>query len=371
MSLPDLEAPPYGAGTLAEVLPSAAALLGVEWFRDVLSLAGDGGSQRVDAVTVLLVDGLGWEAWRRHAEVTPHLRDMDGRMLSTTVPSTTPTALASLGTGMPPGTHGIVGASFRLPDDGEVLHPLSWQEGPHPRAVQPEATVFERVAAAGIPVATVASGDYADSGLTQAVLRGGRYVPVADTADMVAAVTAQDRGLTYAYVADLDRTGHVHGVHSEAWRDALVEVDGLVGRLLDHVGPGRRLIVTADHGMVDCPPEDKVAIESLPGFVDVTLVAGEPRMRHVYAQPGACDDLAQRWQETLRDRAWVTTRESALASGILGATDPDYVDRIGDIVIMARGSLALTSTTDTFVSGLMGQHGSITPDEVRIPLLLA
>lgn len=371
MSLPGLETPPYGAGTLAEVLPSAAALLGVEGFQDVLGLATDGEPQRPHAVTVLLVDGLGWEAWRRHSDVTPHLRHMEARMLSTTVPSTTPTALASLGTGMPPGTHGIVGASFRLPDDGEVLHPLSWRQGPHPLAVQPEATVFERVAASGVPVATVASGDYADSGLTQSVLRGSRYVPVADTAGMVAALATRDRGLAYAYVADLDRTGHVHGVHSEAWRDALMEVDDLVGRLLDDVGSNRRLIVTADHGMVDCPPDAKVAIESLPGFVDVTLVAGEPRMRHVYVQPGASEDLAQTWQETLQDRAWVTTREGALATGILGATDPDYAERVGDIVVMARGSLALTSTADSFVSGLVGQHGSITADEVRIPLLLA
>jgi len=150
-----LEAPPYGSGTLADVLPSVASLWRIPGFQDSLDLRDrdpGGAGDLPEAVTVLLVDGLGWRPWQDLRERTPTLAAMTGGRLRTTIPSTTPTALASLGTGMPPGAHGIVGAAFRVPEDDLLLHPLSWTDGPHPLATQPEPTVFERVEAAGVPV---------------------------------------------------------------------------------------------------------------------------------------------------------------------------------------------------------------------------
>jgi len=364
--------PPYGTGTLAEVLPSVAALLGAPGFDDALGLSVQAGLAREPAaVTVLLVDGLGWEALQRHAELTPHLSAMQGRSLCTTVPSTTPTALASLGTGMPPGAHGIVGAAFRLPEDDVILHPLSWRQECHPVAVQPEATVFQRLHAVGVPVAIVGDPAYAESGLTRAVLRGADYVGVESSAALVSAVASHRRGLAYAYLAELDRTGHVHGVDSAEWRRQLVAVDSLVGRLLDTVGERHRIIVTADHGMVDCPPESRLRLEDLPEFAEVTSVAGEPRMRHVYVRPGAAGDVAAAWHRALGSRAWVLTRDTAMESGLFGAVDEHSAERLGDIVVLARGLTSLTSDADSFVSGLRGQHGSVTRDELAIPLLQA
>ena len=368
------EAPPYGTSTLAEVLPSAAGLLGVSGFTDTLGLADlvrDSGERAPSAVTVLLVDGLGWWPWRDSTEITPTLAAMAQRRLSTTVPSTTPTALASLGTGLPPGAHGIVGAAFRLPEDGAILHPLSWSGGPHPVATQPEPTIFERVARAGVPVLSVGASAYAESGLTRAVLRGGSYSGADDAPTMIDAIAGHGQGLGYAYVSDLDRAGHVYGVDSAQWRDALRAVEELVARLLDALGSDHLLLVTADHGMVDCPDESHVSIESLPEFGQVLTVAGEPRLRHVYCRAGQSDRLVTLWREELGERAHVLAREEALAQGLFGATEEDYADRVGDIVVMARGDTLLASEVDTFVSSLVGQHGSVTDAEMHIPLLAA
>ncbi len=365
-----LAAPPYGSGTLADLLPSAAVLLGAAGFADALGLGSDATLDPApEAVTVLLIDGLGWEALREHADITPHLSAMASRALSTTVPSTTPTALASLGTGMPPGAHGIVGAAFHLPDEEHLLHPLTWRGDAHPIAVQPEPTIFERLTAQGVPVLSVGASAYAESGLTRAVLRGGEYADADDQVTMVEALARHRRGLAYAYLPDLDKTGHVHGVDSRAWRQQLRAVDELVGRVLDRLGGRHRFIVTADHGMVDCPPESRIPIEDLPGFADVTAVGGEPRMRHVYTRPGAAAGLAASWADLLGDRAWVLTRVEAVASGILGAVDDDYAERLGDVVVLARGNHAITSQADSIVSSLIGQHGSVTADEIAIPLL--
>ena len=48
------------------------------------------------------------------------------------------------------------------------------------------------------------------------------------------------------------------------------------------------------------------------------------------------------------------------------------VDRIGDIVAVARGALAIVRTqAEPGLSALPGQHGGLTPDEQWVPLLLA
>ena len=367
-----LPAPPYGSGTLADVLPSAARLLGVPGYSDVLDLgASDASGSGPEAVTVLLVDGLGWWPWQGAIDSTPTLASMTRRRLSTTVPSTTPTALASLGTGLPPGAHGIVGAAFRLPEDDSLLHPLSWSDGPHPVATQPEPTVFERVASAGVPVMRIGARAYAESGLTRAVLRGGSYSGCDSVDEIVDAIAGHRTGLAYAYLPDLDRTGHVHGVDSSEWRAGLVAVEEMVARILERLGEDHLLVVTADHGMVDCPVSARISVESLPGADRVVAIAGEPRLRHIYCQPGSVDLLQRSWQEAVAERAVVLTREQVLSQGLLGPADPDYADRVGDIVMIARGDTVLVSEVDPIVSGLVGQHGSVTEAEMDIPLLLA
>jgi arylsulfatase A-like enzyme len=178
------------------------------------------------------------------------------------------------------------------------------------------------------------------------------------------------RGLTYAYVADLDRTGHVFGVSSAEWLQSLAEIDSLVDRILDQLCERDLLLVTADHGMVDCAPHDRVRIEDLPGQARI-VIGGEPRMRHIYCPPEDRDSLIMSWRQELGDRAWVLSREESINLGLFGPVLHDYDERIGDLVVIARGTTALTSETDSIVSGLRGQHGAVTDAEMRIPLLQA
>lgn len=372
--MPDApDVPDYAHASLGEVLPSAAALLGVRGFDDALML-GELTGHDVRGVVVLLVDGLGWTALAAHSDIAPVLAGGEGRAISAAFPTTTPVGLASLGTALAPGGHGMVGATFLLPEEDRVLHPLGWADDPNPLAIQPERCVFEACAAAGLSVRSVGPRAFRSSGLTRAALRGGDYAGADTVGEFVAAV-ADARGLaglTYAYWADLDKTGHVHGVDSEAWREELRHVDAFVCRLREALPAETLLVVTADHGMVDCDGSDRLDIDAMPYlWADVAVLAGEPRMRHVYARRGAVEDVASAWSEALLDKAWVMTRDRAIDSGLFGAVDPSYAGRIGDVIAVARDRYALVSpSADANVSSLRGQHGSATMDEMAIPLVV-
>lgn len=324
-------------------------------------------------VVICLVDGLGLRLLQRHADLAPALAGLSGPALTAPFPTTTPVGLGTLGTGLLPGAHGLVGASFLLPETGSVLQPLHWGSDPSPLAVQPEPTVFERVARAGVRTLAAAPAAYQGSGLTRAALRGLDYrgcetvgERVAVVADITAAATPS---LTYVYWAELDRTGHEFGVASAPWRAALARADALVGGLVESLGPGAVLVVTADHGMVDASlriPVDEGRLRE-----GVEEVAGEPRARHVYAVPGAEADVLAAWRETLGDHAAVLSRDDVVASGLLGDVDPLLADRLGDVIAIATGGACLTTRADALVSSLIGQHGALTDDERAIPALIA
>lgn len=355
--------------TLADVGPSAAAALGVPGFDDALKL----GQSR--HVVVCLVDGLGWTLLQRHRDLAPTLAAMSGGPIDACFPTTTPVGLGSFGTGLAPGEHGLVGASFLLPETERVLSPLQWGSDPNPIAVQPEPTVFETLQRAGIQVATVAPEAYRASGLTRAVLRGGAYRGADDIDSRVSAVeliTAGDAPtFTYVYWQALDRVGHEFGLASDRWLTALADVETLVRRLVASLGPGATLVVTADHGMVDCPDDRRFLIDADRDLSrDVRHVAGEPRARHLYVRDGAAGDVQAAWRERLAGHVEALTRAEVVERGYLGVVDVALADRIGDVVAIARGDAMFASSADARVSSLRGQHGALTDDERLIPALV-
>lgn len=354
---------------LAQVLPSAAAAMGLAGFRDDLGVG------RSHSVVVCLVDGLGATSIEDNADLFDSLRDADGGSIEAAFPTTTPTGLATLGTGLDPGEHGIVGASFWLAEDDRILSPLHWGRRPTPEAVQPEPTVFERVAGMGGRSFTIAPQAYVRSGLTSAALRGSDYL-MADTALERAAALREvcsfgQPALAYVYWAALDRAAHEFGTTSSQWREAAKDVNELLWLLRAELPTDASMIVTADHGMVDC--EERIWIEDHARLtVGVRALAGEPRMRHVYTHAEhEAADVAQRWRDVLLENAIVMLREEAIEAGLFGAVDPAIVERIGDVLAIAQGNAILASRRfDERVSLLRGHHGARTDAERRIPGLI-
>ena len=371
-----LEVPAYGRASLADLMPSVLASLGVAGEPDVLGLPGTG------RAVVLLVDGLGAELLRRHAELAPFLASLAGRPLTAGFPATTVTSLSSFATGLPPGQHALTGYTSYVEEVEATVGWLTWTGGGDlrerlvPERVQPRATVFERAQAAGVEVTVAAPAMFAGSGLTRALLRGGSYRGTYTPGDVVGeAVAGSRRGtrsLVYCYTPDLDTTGHLRGVDSDAWRSQLRLVDRFVEELAGRLPPGTALHVTADHGMVDVTDEAKVDLDSSPSLREgVRALAGEPRARHVHAVPGAAAEVLARWQAELGERMWVGSREDVVRAGLLGPTvEAAARARIGDVVAIATSDVALVQREkEAGFSALVGHHGALTPDELLVPLL--
>jgi hypothetical protein len=364
--------PPYGESTLADLSTSILASLGAAGEPNPLGLP------TADRVCLLVVDGLGWELLRDNQAAAPFLSELAASAgpLAAGFPATTVTSLSSLGTGRPPGQHGMLGYQVLQPGVGRLLNGLRWDPGVDPVTWQPGSTIYERAAAQGITAFRIAPGAFRGSGLSVASMRGADYRPADSLGALVAeaagALRETHRSLATVYYGSLDATGHKHGCTSAAWRYQLGHVDKLAEQLASAVPQGTVLHVTADHGMVDVMAGDHIDLDDGAGLrAGTALIGGEPRARHVYAEPGAAADVLAAWREILGARAWVASREEAIDAGWFGPVADAMVARVGDVVAAPAGPWALVARKEEPAeSALVGMHGSLTTTDQLVPHLV-
>jgi Type I phosphodiesterase / nucleotide pyrophosphatase len=368
--------------SLADVLPAAAAALGVRVRPGSGDAAGGLELPLARTVVVLLVDGLGDQLLSERGGHAPYLRFLRSapasRVLASGFPSTTATSMGMLGTGLLPGAHGLVALDVLDPDRDVIFNELLWDPQVDPRRWQPTQTVFEKVAAAGLDVIRIGPGFFDGSGLTEAVQRGGTFVAAQSLEKRVdaalAAVRSARSGLIYVYWGDLDKTGHEHGCSSWRWIEELERIDAFTRRLAEGLPSDALLLVTADHGMVDVPFGSRLDLAAEPDLAaGVRHVGGEPRSLQLYCRPGAADDVAAAWRERLGASMTVLTRDQAVTRGWFGPVSARVLPRIGDVVTSAVDPIAIldSRTARPEILRLIAFHGARTPAETLIPLLVA
>jgi hypothetical protein len=327
---------------------------------------------------LFLIDGFGFDTLSKYADVMPTMsRMINFGKIQTAFPSTTATSLATLTTGELPGVHGMLGYTVQVPrSGGRLLNALKWDERVDPENWQPVETLFQRASNVGISVTHVAAKRYENTGFTRAVFRGAQYKGANVVADLVSETKLalhKTPSFVYLYVNDLDAAGHSDGVGSDKWIAALSAIDQMVSQLMKEVPKGTRIWVTSDHGMMNV--EEMIVIgQDNPLLTGVSVVAGEPRARHIYLTEDSVQarvDAAGMWQQYLQDKAVVLTREEAISSNLFGAAlSPDSIDRMGEIIAIARGGVILVDADRVDKEGAMvGHHGGDSEIESQVGLL--
>ena len=289
---------------------------------------------------IVLIDGMGSNAIAEYGSQLPIKDQMIFiTTLSSNFPSTTVTNLTSLGTGVHPGEHGMLGYTMRVPRSGvpgRLLNALRWDERVDPVTWQNVDTLFERGVRAGISVSHVAAKRYQDSGFTEAALRGAQYRGGNSSTELItqAAITNE-----------------------------------LVTGLLERLPSGTRIWLTADHGMINRKDftilgKDNSLLEN------VTLIGGEPRARHLYVRDGSDHDVFLQWQEFFGEAVLLYLKKDAITAGLFGAlVTEDSFDRLGDVIAIPNGDLVLIEPDkEKQQLAMVGHHGGLTPAELEIPL---
>ncbi|MDR3070639.1 MAG: alkaline phosphatase family protein [Propionibacteriaceae bacterium] len=367
----NLVIPEYGRASLVEMLPSIGAHLGLKGAQDFLGLPQTG------KYIVLLIDGLGWFQFQKCLDYCPFLAQLGevATGITAPLPSTTATSMTSLGTGLPPGSHGVAGYSFRY--NGELLNALHFPKDVRGLDLQPQLTYVERLVSSGVSFFVVSQRRFEKSGLTEVALRGTKFLstgdsPLVDTQAELAldAAGMPESAVVFVYESRVDKAGHAYGVGSDEWLRSLSAADVLGQMLFEGLDENTSLVITADHGMVNIPSENRVTAQDYPDALDgVSLLGGEGRFRHIYTEIGADSSVVQAWGEILGDRAEVVLKEQAIAEGWFGSVSPQVADRFGDVLVACRRDYAFMTKEQPNEYKLVGMHGSRTAAELLVPLI--
>jgi hypothetical protein len=365
--------PDFGGACLTGVVPGLLGYLYGDRANGNGALPGwiPGTVQGANQIVLLVLDGLGWEQLRARDGMAPVLSSAVGGPITSVAPSTTACALTSLATGRPPSAHGVVG--YRVAYGDEIMNILQWSVGgADARMTVPAATYQTCPTFPGspVPVPVITRYDYGPTGFTAAHLGEvalRRWYTPAGLVSGVRSLVKDGAPFVYAYYEGIDKVAHAEGL-GEYYDDELRSVDRLVGDVLAVLPPGAVLVVTADHGQVEVGGNVEVLGADLMGLV--TLISGEGRFRWLHARPGAEEEVAVAACEAFGDVAWVRTRDQVVGEGWLGGVpSADILARMGDVVMAPFTPTAFLDPADTGEMRLLARHGSLTPEEMLVPLL--
>ncbi len=369
---PDPVLPDFAGGCIANVVP---ALLGrhtaagrPDWLPP--------SAQAARQVVLLVVDGLGWEQLRARAGLAPVLSGAEGidSPITSVAPSTTACALTTITTGRLPWEHGVLG--YRLADGDEILNVLRWRLGSasprDARRIRPAHRFqpYPPFPGAAGPVPVVSRDEFGSTGFTAAHLGNsplhGYKVPSSLPVE-VGRLLRHGEPFVYAYYDGIDKVAHGAGLgaHYDA---ELRSVDRIVEDLVAELPAGAVLVVTADHGQIDIGPRVELLGRDLMAMV--RFLSGEGRFRWLHARDGAGDDLAAAAAERYGDTTWVWSRDRMLDERLFGGVpSTELADRLGDVALLPHQPIAFIDPADTGESRIESRHGSLTSDEMLVPLV--
>jgi len=379
--------PRYDGGSLLNLVASLAASRGASPRHAPLRGFPLEECERARNVVFCLIDGLGYRYLHevgRDGALASHL----AASLTSVFPSTTASAITTTFSGASPAEHGLTGWHCWFPEADVLAAPLPFRRrgdevplaelGIAPSRLLP-ASLFD-----ALPVRTfvVTQARIVDSDFSRCMGGGAQRVGYEHLSELVDQVecavrAGSERKYVYAYYPELDTVAHRHGIASSQAAKRFAAVDDAFAELLRRLaGTDTMLVLSADHGFIDTPPEAALLLEAHPELPQLLRrpLSGEPRVAFCHVQPGAIDEFVRRARAALGAHADVVPSADLIAQGWFGpgAAHPALPERVGDVALVMRGA----ATIKDWVPGekphrMIGNHGGASAEEMEIPLVVA
>lgn len=355
--------------------------------------------RRYRRVVLLILDALGWNqlhSWTDELSSLRRVYDCSRVLpLTTTFPSTTTVALTTIYTGLTPVEHTITGHYMYLREIGAVMDVLRFSPLGDPRRevyaergvdvhqLFPMYTVFEPLKEAGLRGLSITRGIFTNTALGWLHHVGADVTGYLTGADMFVHLRRALKdpgweGLAVVYWDVVDMLSHEYRPFSEEVRSAVDQCFYSFEREVLEALPEREradtlLLITADHGQCDVPPQEAVCLSEEPRLRDLLLLppTGQSRASYLYAVQGQADALVRELRR-FEDRLIAKTSDEALAEGLFGPSEQaDRIRaRVGDCVAIGRGGTMLYGAdVQRSQLRLRGHHGSLTENEMIVPLI--
>ncbi|MBF6599457.1 MAG: alkaline phosphatase family protein [Dehalococcoidia bacterium] len=336
-------------------------------------------------IVFVLVDGLGMKVVER-LPAASFLRSHVVLEMRALFPTSTAPVLTSLATGLSPAEHGVAGWWSYLPAQGVTATVLPFIErftrrpltefGVVPDDVFLRPALLPRYAR---DVLSLFPAQIAGSAYTRYSTGGTASAGYDGIRSAVTVVVARLRRAppptyTYLYLPQFDAAEHEHGPFAARPGRVLLRVDAALARLAEALPEEARLVISADHGQIATPAASVVELRRDDPLMAMLLAPpdGDGRAPRFHLQPGAGDAFAAEFRARFGAHYALLTIDEAADLRLFGphAIASDVRQRFGDLQAVALDD-TLLEYRDGTEERLRGNHGGLSPDEMRIPLIVA
>ena len=175
-----------------------------------------------------------------------------------------------------------------------------------------------------------------------------------------------DRKYIYAYWNEPDSTLHKCGRGSAEAKELLAYMEKYIADMAEGL-EDTLLIITADHGHMN---NENVYIKDYPELSDCLVRAPslEPRVLNLFVKEGREQEFEEKFNSLFGDRFVLMPMEKAYEMKLFGTgtEHESFRSMLGNYIAIAAGDLSIYPTDENWVS----MHGSLTPEEVKIPFIV-
>lgn len=330
-------------------------------------------------IVVVLVDGLGVEQIRQRAGHAPWLASNlnAGNITHCVFPATTSANIASFGTGLWPGEHGLIGHLVwdRVQDERMNLL-VGWNERTDPLLWQPHATVAEQSLQLGVITHVVTAAEYRDTPYTKATMRSAVFSAAEKWSERfdraLEILNDKTPSITYLYIPELDKYGHKNGWTSSGYAAMMEDLDVALRSFVSRQPKGTGIVITSDHGMVETSKEKQLVLDDyLEKDGHTQFYGGDTRAGFVYLDDVNSTAQVMSNLEPLSYAFDAVPISDAIALGLFGPIGSQARDRLPELLLLAKGNYTLYHSKYFKPRSfeMIAHHGSLSPAETRVPLM--
>lgn len=337
-----------------------------------------------------VIDGLGSNFLEQYGQNTIFDKYNRGKITSV-FPTTTAAAMLSYYTGISPKNHGIPAWFTYLRQIGMVSTILPFtprnkdilltEFNVEPRQIYSFESLFDKLE---VSQYILMPEDLNDTPLTRIINEKRNEIGYEDLDDLFLKLNKLiedhegESNFIFVYWPVLDEMAHKFGVSDEK---TISHFQELTRYFENYVAswkakdPFFRLILSADHGLIDIPEENQLNLEDFPALSQsLTLpLSGEARAPFFYVHPDQIEIFKEEIEKNFASLGTLYTRKEILESNLFGLFElhPQLPSRIGDYVFIFEKPYTLK---DTILGEkrhkMVGHHGGLSEEELYVPFIV-
>ena len=344
-----------------------------------------------DTIVLLIIDGLGYNFLSKKGRDSFLFENLKGK-ISSVFPTTTAAAMTTFYSGLAPQNHSVPAWFTYLKEIGMVSAILPFKtrgynfhfEKNKIRAsdIFSFKKLFENLK---FDYFSILPKALKGSPYSNYVLEGSTQIGYRNLDDFfkknlftTLRKSVKKKKYIVAYWPKFDAISHDNGIQSHAAIEHFRELDKNIAKFsskLKEKDSKIRLIITADHGLIDTIPEHTIWLKDHPKLHEtLTLpVCGEPRAPFFYVRPSKMTDFENYIRNHLNHVGDLVKGETLIKENYFGLYEPNkqLFNRTGDYILLMKDNYILR---DQLIGEtrheLIGNHGGLSDDELFVPLII-